>query len=673
MSSEKPGPTTSTGKEASALELDPQSQPDFRRKRRYTIGKSRQSADDSPIVDYGQCIKPAAEFSAPGPSVTITRSSSRHRRKSVTTGSIIDTQTEVECPDTGKANISVTSLGEATTSTASSPPANTRRGSRSRRSTRRYPPSSWKNNMGTDTVLTPLRGDGPLGPLDGQHSATRSADVPGHDARPAERSALGTNARSVDPEPSLNSRMVLKSPTTMVSSFVVKTASQPIPKGQYPHSEAAIQEARNDNIPHHPTASYSAPVLIRSRRRRLSDTSSYSKPTSSPEFRGHEQPSPSPLLSAAPQTKDLPLPDPEIAYAHTYHFTNCPHTSPPMSRPLNVQPILVQYHDDLLAYPPYHLRELQDESMARPPDIYIIEGSCSPCDSTSRREAESAILDTYAHNTDGLSDQLSRLKLDIESTSSLSLESVSTSTSSGPATNGTGTSSSSCSSKSKRSIGLSPGQILAIADIENQLNSMVKLRDRQVTSVWKGFTSRWGPATLGIHHDSDQDRGRRRTRDMSLSLNTDSNTEATTKTTTYTPENSVISHEKAQSRRRSVGRVRTSTVTSTTATSSRVTTTVTTSNNSSQTVSSMSSQQRTGRDRRTSTSSSNGPRERYSDGTRQVILSSSVDGVKSDGRMVVDWIRPELSAAGGRKRASNNSHSRNRGQKGMSIAKETQS
>ncbi|EXJ81211.1 hypothetical protein A1O3_07501 [Capronia epimyces CBS 606.96] len=209
-----------------------------------------------------------------------------------------------------------------------------------------------------------------------------------------------------------------------------------------------------------------------------------------------DKPKEQPSSSAPSLTSSTDLPDPELAYAQTYHFTTCPHTSPPVSRPLNVQPILAEYHDDLLAYPPLYLRvSPAKEPLTRVPNnyIYIIQGSCGHCDSAARREAESAILDEYADNIDELTERLSLLKQDIESASSQPPESGHESTASASASV-VDTAPSTCIVG--LNIRLSRSHIRSIVEMENQLKSMIRRRDRKVKAVWKGYTARWGPATL---------------------------------------------------------------------------------------------------------------------------------------------------------------------------------
>ncbi|OQU96496.1 hypothetical protein CLAIMM_02572 [Cladophialophora immunda] len=291
------------------------------------------------------------------------------------------------------------------------------------------------------------------------------------------------------------------------------------------------------------------------------------------------------------------LPAPDAAYAHTYYYTVCCHTSPPMSRPLNVQPLLVQYHKGLLAYPPSHLRGYNPDEAITPPKIYVLEGSCSECDITARRHAESKVLDRYTHQLENLYIQLSLLQKDIASEHcNVSLPEKSDNaitTFAFPST-----------------LELEPEATQAILEIEDQLDQLVGKRDREVKQIWKGYTARWGPATVGIHREN-------RFRGRSRAGTTDSRDHVSQDTAGSTTSFGVPSED------RSPGRTRTMTTVSTQPTGppSRL------SRNSSY-------------DTRPRTSSVGGPQERYSDGTYGLSVDSSVDGVRGRGRMVVDWIRP---------------------------------
>ncbi|OAL27339.1 hypothetical protein AYO22_03614 [Fonsecaea multimorphosa] len=120
-----------------------------------------------------------------------------------------------------------------------------------------------------------------------------------------------------------------------------------------------------------------------------------------------------PAASRRASSGPATLPDPHTAYSQTYYYTVCAHASPPKSRPLNVQPTLVQYRKGLLAYPPFHLRAYNADQASDPPTICVLEGSCSDCDITTRRQAESKVLDTYTHQLENLYIQLNLLQKDI--------------------------------------------------------------------------------------------------------------------------------------------------------------------------------------------------------------------------------------------------------------------
>ncbi|KAL2406922.1 hypothetical protein ABEF95_000690 [Exophiala dermatitidis] len=179
---------------------------------------------------------------------------------------------------------------------------------------------------------------------------------------------------------------------------------------------------------------------------------------------------------------------------------------------------------------------------------------------------------------------------------------------------------------------LSHGQIFAIVELEDQLDSIIDRRDREVKSIWRGYSRRWGPGTLGIHHDPREFGGRRRGRGRTKKRYMDSSTDGSlTPKDNYSRSASSDASTCATSLRES----EMSTVTLPAAEVTAVTT-----EGVAMTVSDCQRQEQNARLRRASISSSNGHRDRYSDGTRQIDISSSVDGIKSDGRMVVDWIRP---------------------------------
>ncbi|KIW96450.1 uncharacterized protein Z519_03519 [Cladophialophora bantiana CBS 173.52] len=293
-----------------------------------------------------------------------------------------------------------------------------------------------------------------------------------------------------------------------------------------------------------------------------------------------------------------PLPDPETAYAHTYYYTVCAHTSPPMSRPLNVQPTLAQYRRGLLAYPPFHLRAYNPDQGTSSPMIYVLDGSCSDCDITMRRQAESKVLDRYTHELENLSIQLSLLQKDIAlETCNVSFPDKSDDAItmfSFPST-----------------LELEPEATQAIFEMEDRLDQLVRRRDHEVKQIWRGYTARWGPATVGIHReDNIRGRSRARTADTRDTISQEDTAGSTTSFGIFSDD-------------RSPGRTRTMTTVSTQ-------TTMPPSHLS----------RRSSYNTRSRASSVGGPQERYSDGTYDLSVDSSVDGVKGRGRMVVDWIRP---------------------------------
>ncbi|KAK7892718.1 hypothetical protein LTR67_006955 [Exophiala xenobiotica] len=65
---------------------------------------------------------------------------------------------------------------------------------------------------------------------------------------------------------------------------------------------------------------------------------------------------------------------------------------------------------------------------------------------------------------------------------------------------------------------MSPENIQAIIQMEDQADNLVKQRDNEVKAIWSGYTERWGPATVGIHYEGNVVRGRRRAQSASDSV-----------------------------------------------------------------------------------------------------------------------------------------------------------
>ncbi|KAJ9608400.1 hypothetical protein H2200_007388 [Cladophialophora chaetospira] len=283
------------------------------------------------------------------------------------------------------------------------------------------------------------------------------------------------------------------------------------------------------------------------------------------------------------------LPDPETAYAHTFYYTTCPHTSPPKPRPLNVQPTLVQYNHGLLAQHPSKLIDRPNNTATDPLNVYILEGPCADCDLSARRRAESDILDNYTHKLENLTIQLSLLQRDIVSEHPEMLANRNSSTFSTftlPST-----------------LELTPEATQSVVEIEDQLNELIKKRDGEVKQVWQGFTARWGPGTVQIHRDDN------------VQIPVRSRSRSTARTVTSTISFHVPSADTTPEK----------SATASSVTSAYADGTVLPSPESSF----------ANRVRASST------QERYSDGTHDIVIDSSVDGVRGRGRMLVDWIRPD--------------------------------
>lgn len=292
---------------------------------------------------------------------------------------------------------------------------------------------------------------------------------------------------------------------------------------------------------------------------------------------------------------NLRLPDPQVAYANTFYYTACFHTSPPSSRPLNVQPVRVGYYENLLAYPPSHLQTYHTHREMSPPTILVIAGSCSHCDHSARRRAEQEALDKYNHDVEILSIELALLQQkidpgygkvqDTDKESEFDLSSPK----------------------------ISRGAIREMLRIERQLDELINKRDREIKSIWKGYTARWGPATIGIHDGREAVENAQRPA-------------------------SKLTHDSAVSEQTSTRSSNRSTRDPSSDRSSSITSASTTF--TSQRSSSIPRPRRESWTPRSHTNSAASPGERYSEGTDNVVSRSSVDGVRENGKMVVDWIRP---------------------------------
>jgi hypothetical protein len=312
-----------------------------------------------------------------------------------------------------------------------------------------------------------------------------------------------------------------------------------------------------------------------------------------------------PIVSDRIVTEKAALPDPETAYAQAFHYTTCPHISPPKSRPLNVQPALVQYHESLLLRPP--------PAGTAPPDIYILDGACFDCDISARRQTESGILETYTQRLSNLTIQLSLLQHDIAAEYSEPRPDED----SGAFTAFTLPS----------TLELSPDVTQGIQEIEEQLSQLIKKRDEDIKQVWGGFTARWGPGTVLIQRDKND--------------GTPSRAESCSTTRTSSSRNS----SRVPSADVPAGKA--STMTSTTSIGANTT-------DSPSRQSSFATRTR-----------ASSVQDRYSDGTYNVSVESSLDRVKGRGRMLVDWIRPGRSE--GKSPGGNQTLSRKNSRQGRRV------
>ncbi|KIX01989.1 uncharacterized protein Z518_07928 [Rhinocladiella mackenziei CBS 650.93] len=514
------------------------------------------------------------------------------------------------------------------------------RGSRSQSPKASYPPTSWKISSrdhfaaSASASASASAEEGFSNTLHKDSDARAFAnplEIPNLKALPLTISSTRTGALSESSSPRLFPSGIQASSSEAIRETSSATCLIAHPTGPSSRESSSLPTRR---------------IYIRSHRRTNKAVSSSSictptgtSPTPEDDNADNEPCSIPHCLPAEPT-----LPDPEVVYAHKYHYTTCPHTSPPASRPLNAQPTLAGYDEGLLAYPPFHLQTWGSRCLMAPPNIYIIEGSCPECDLASRRKAESEILDKYTDTLDNLSLQIHLLSQDVEPDFPTAIKSAIRAN----------TASALMFSHSNRDRGfdwttrvsahptITPETTQTILEIERHLDHVIEQRDREVKLIWKGYTARWGPATVGIHRENHTLK-KTRSRAPSTSERIDLTEQDTTSSTSI-----IASTAEA-------GTDRPSTMTSMSATSTHMTKT------RSSSIRSQRSSQGTGTGAQTYMSVGNGPKDRYSDGTHDVNVPSSVDGVRNGGRMIVDWIRPDLDSDG-RPRTRSRSQSQNQNQ-----------
>lgn len=216
-------------------------------------------------------------------------------------------------------------------------------------------------------------------------------------------------------------------------------------------------------------------------------------------------------------------------YETIHHYTTCPHTSPPANRPLclSAQPRLD---------PVFHLTQI-------PTSRSIIPGSCFNCDTQARRSAEDNVLEIHAAQVAELTHQLTGLveQLELLSPTCSSYDEAYTYDKHSARLHGPSVFPEDAADLDYE-LGLCghPTDLLPLSDdsivnnlpipqpqtpaqksyqariisqiraLEAQIDEVRENQDKAVKKVWCGYTSRWGPATLGIQRgthsaDSDQD------------------------------------------------------------------------------------------------------------------------------------------------------------------------
>ncbi|KIV88126.1 hypothetical protein PV10_09050 [Exophiala mesophila] len=320
-----------------------------------------------------------------------------------------------------------------------------------------------------------------------------------------------------------------------------------------------------------------------------------------------------PRLDLREATREVILPEPEIAYAQPFYFTQCPHTSPPASRPLNVSPISVPFKQSLLLHTPEDLlSRAQDESF----EIYVLDGKCGHCDLAARRQAEGLILDQYYVEVENLSTTLDALKERYLDRALIK--------------------------RSPQDEKLTQEIEEGLVEVENVLNRLIRKRDRGVKRIWRGYTKRWGPGTILDSERSSQS-PRRRSR-PNFGANTRCSHAETncnccinkTRAEQGTPQENLSSVLPTRSR----SYVITSSRSDTSSYPSSITcASLQSSKSSCNQPSSVSMECKGAWAPESHAAIIDTPASRFSDGRRSVLIPSPIDRVSGHGRVKVDWVR----------------------------------
>lgn len=319
------------------------------------------------------------------------------------------------------------------------------------------------------------------------------------------------------------------------------------------------------------------------------------------------------------RTHEVILPEPEIAYAQPFYFTQCPHVSPPASRPLNVSPKSVPFGQTLLS----HVREeLASRAKEESFEIYVLDGRCCHCDLAARRQAEGLVLDQYTVEVDKLSTTLDALKeknVDLNSNP--------------------------CNPQDEK---LTQEMVEGILKIENALTGLIHKRDKAIKRTWHGYTKRWGPATI-LDRDTPSQSQSRRSGDE-FGANPRRPQPGTTRSCridkTCLKQEASPSSSSSMLPTRSRSYVITSSGSDTSSRGSGITCASLQSSNASSTqassvtmgsVRSMECQQQSAHGSDVAVMDT--PASRYSDGRRPLAIPSPIDRVRGHGRVKLDWVR----------------------------------
>ena len=174
-------------------------------------------------------------------------------------------------------------------------------------------------------------------------------------------------------------------------------------------------------------------------------------------FLGRSVPVASDLPTASPQQVLQPGPEAlqppaEVHYPEELqYYTFCVHTCPPKNRPLNVQPTF-----RLLS--------------GHPAAVSTLEGRCPSCDDAHRRALEAHVLAECAEQIRKCNMRLDDLR--------------------------------------KTLGGVLDRDSFAARAIAREVDGLVKDREEDVRQIWKGYSARWGPGTIGFEQKREGVEGR---------------------------------------------------------------------------------------------------------------------------------------------------------------------